>query len=112
MDNALDAMGDQLEEGSLRVVAAYVAENGNVVVEIGDNGPGIPLEIQKRVFEPFFTTKPPGVGTDWVCTFTYNIIVHKHHGSINLVSRPGATRFVVTLPVQFQKGESAPSGAA
>ena len=112
MDNALDAMQPQLEAGqpaelSLRTYAS----NGSVVVEIGDNGPGVPRDIKNRVFEPFFTTKPPGVGTGLGLHITYNIIVHKHHGSIQLLSEPGATRFVVTLPVQFQKGESAPSGA-
>jgi signal transduction histidine kinase len=112
MDNALDAMRPQLEEGKPAELSLRTsASDGNVIVEIGDNGPGIPPDIQKRVFEPFFTTKPPGVGTGLGLHITYNIIVHKHHGSIKLESGPGATRFLVTLPVQFQKGESAPSGA-
>jgi len=112
MDNALDAMRPQLEEGKPAELSLRThASDGNVIVEIGDNGPGVPADIQNRVFEPFFTTKPPGVGSGLGLHITYNIIVHKHHGSIKLLSSPGATRFLVTLPVQFQKGESAPSAA-
>jgi signal transduction histidine kinase len=113
MDNALDAMRDQIERGQPAELSVRTSvSDDNVIVEIGDNGPGVPKEIQNRVFEPFFTTKPPGVGTGLGLHITYNIIVHKHHGSIKLVSSPGSTRFLVTLPVQFQKGESAPSGPA
>src|SRR6202044_2327396 len=48
-------------EGTLPVRPAR--DEDRVLVEIGDTGPGIPADIQKRIFEPFFTTKPVGVGT-------------------------------------------------
>ena len=57
LDNAVDAM-----QGRGEIILRTRAEGNKVIVEIQDNGPGIPAEIQKRVYEPFFTTKPPGLG--------------------------------------------------
>jgi signal transduction histidine kinase len=73
-----------------------------VVVEVNDNGPGIPPEIQGRVFDQFFTTKGPGKGTGLGLDISYRIVVDKHRGDIRLTSRPGATRFEVWLPVNFE----------
>jgi signal transduction histidine kinase len=96
VDNAIDAMRGQ---GEL-VLRTYTRE-GDVVVEIIDNGPGIPPEVQPRIFEPFFTTKAPGAGTGLGLHIAYNIIVHKHHGQIQVASKPGETCFRVELPVQL-----------
>ena len=68
------------------------------IVEIEDNGPGIPAGIQDRIFEPFFTTKPPGVGTGLGLDISYNIVVNKHRGDIRLESEPGRTCFQIWLP--------------
>jgi signal transduction histidine kinase len=93
IDNALDAMGTQ---GELRVRTARDIDG--VLVEIGDNGPGIPKEIQARIFDPFFTTKGVGDGTglglDTACR-----IIRNHHGTIRVESQPGDTRFQVRLPL-------------
>ncbi len=70
----------------------------DVLVEIWDNGPGIPAELQSRVFEPFFTTKVPGRGLG-LGLDTAQRIVNKHSGSLTLQSRPGATCFQVRLPL-------------
>ena len=94
--NAIDATQGH-GELSLRTYAA----DGTVVVEIIDDGPGIPPEIQPRIFEPFFTTKAPGVGTGLGLHIAYNIVVHKHRGQIQVTSRPGETRLRVVLPVQL-----------
>jgi signal transduction histidine kinase len=75
-----------------------------VVVEIEDDGPGIPPEIQSRLFDPFFTTKPPGQGTGLGLDISYNIIVHRHRGDIKVSSEPGKTCFQVWLPVNFEAG--------
>jgi signal transduction histidine kinase len=99
IDNAVDAMEGR---GEL-LLRTYRKGNDYVVVEIADNGPGIPEEIQARIFEPFFTTKPPGVGTGLGLHITYNIIVNKHRGQVKVTSRPGMTCFQVTLPVQLSK---------
>jgi signal transduction histidine kinase len=98
IDNALDAVRD----GGELVLRTYTRD-GDAVVEVIDNGPGIPPEVQHRIFEPFFTTKGPGVGTGLGLHIAYNIIVHKHHGEIQVSSTPGETRFQVVLPVRLAR---------
>ena len=96
IDNAIDATEGH-GELSLR---AYTADS-SVVVEIIDDGPGIPPEIQPRIFEPFFSTKGPGVGAGLGLHIVYNIVVHRHRGQIQLASRPGETRLRVVLPIHL-----------
>jgi len=93
IDNAIDAMGGK---GELRV-RTYRDENC-VVVEIGDNGPGISPEVKGHIFEPFFTTKGVGEGTG-LGLDTVQRIVRKHRGNIQVDSKPGDTRFQVWLPL-------------
>ncbi|MGA7560281.1 MAG: ATP-binding protein [Terriglobales bacterium] len=93
IDNAIDAMGGQ---GELRV-RTYRSDDC-VVVEIGDNGPGISPEVQPHIFEPFFTTKGVGEGTG-LGLDTVQRIVKKHRGNIQVTSQPGDTRFQVWLPL-------------
>jgi signal transduction histidine kinase len=93
MDNAIDAMQGK---GELRLRTAR--ELDRVLVEIGDNGPGIPAEVQQHLFEPFFTTKGVGEGTG-LGLDTVSRIVRNHHGEIRVVSKPGDTRFQVYLPI-------------
>jgi hypothetical protein len=69
-----------------------------VVVEIGDNGTGISPEIKSHIFEPFFTTKGVGDGTG-LGLDTVQRIVKKHKGNIQVISKPGDTRFQVRLPL-------------
>jgi len=107
VDNAVQAMGGH-GELSLR---SY-AEGPWVVVEITDNGPGIPAEIQDRIFDPFFTTKPPGEGAGLGLNVSHNVIVQKHGGSIDVRSEPGATCFRVRLPLALAGDDSPPSARA
>ena len=93
IDNAIDAMHGQ---GELRI--RTYRHDGCVVVEIGDNGPGIPPEVEPHIFEPFFTTKGVGQGTG-LGLDTGQRIVKKHQGNIQVTSKPGDTRFQVWLPV-------------
>jgi signal transduction histidine kinase len=93
IDNAVDAMGGN---GELRV--RTYREDNCVVVEIGDNGPGIPAETEAHIFEPFFTTKGVGEGTG-LGLDTAQRIVKKHRGNIQVLSQPGDTRFQVRLPL-------------
>jgi len=93
IDNAIDSMGGK---GELRV--RTYREDDCVVVEIGDNGPGIAPEVQPRIFEPFFTTKGVGEGTG-LGLDTVQRIVRKHRGNIQIDSQPGDTRFQVRLPL-------------
>lgn len=93
IDNAIDAMGGK---GELRV--RTYREDGCVVVEISDNGPGIPEEVRPHIFEPFFTTKGVGEGTG-LGLDTAQRIIRKHNGNIQVDSKPGDTRFRVWLPL-------------
>src|SRR5207245_11598527 len=92
-DNAVDAMN---VIGELRV--RTYRDDSCVVVEIGDNGPGIPPDVEAHMFEPFFTTNDVGQGTG-LGLDTVQRIVKKHRGSIQVNSQPGDTRFQVWLPL-------------
>ncbi len=94
IDNAVDAVGAR---GELTIITRN--ENDFVMVEIKDNGPGIPKDVQERVFEPFFSTKDVGEGTGLGLDITYRI-VKQHKGTIEFHSKPGETRFIVRLPVE------------
>jgi signal transduction histidine kinase len=97
LDNAADALDGQ---GQITIRTSHDAEW--VVVEIEDDGPGIPLEIQPKIFDPFFTTKAPGQGTGLGLDISYNIVVQRHRGDIKLKSQPGQTCFEVWLPVNSE----------
>ena len=97
IDNAVDAMEGK---GELRIRTAR--ELDRLLVEIGDDGPGIPPEVQAHIFEPFFTTKGVGQGTG-LGLETARRIVQEHSGEITVQSVPGDTRFQIRLPL--------PSGA-
>jgi signal transduction histidine kinase len=107
VDNAIDAMQGR---GELRIRVAPIGAE-QVLVEITDNGPGIPPELQPKIFEPFLTTKPPGKGTGLGLHLAYNIVVDRHRGEIQVQSRPGETRFQVSLPVRLARdtAESPPT---
>jgi signal transduction histidine kinase len=94
IDNAVQAMNGV---GTL-TIKTY-RQGDQVVVSIGDTGPGVPDDIKKRVFEPFFTTKPVGQGTGLGLDISYRIVVNGHGGDIVLDSKPGDTKFQVRLPL-------------
>ena len=95
IDNAADAMA-----GRGHIEIRTHRDGDWVLVEIEDDGPGIPRHIQHQVFDPFFTTKEPGKGTGLGLSTTYSIITEKHHGTIVVRSTPGKTCFSVRLPIQ------------
>lgn len=97
IDNAIDAMDGK---GEL-IIRAY-SKDSEVMVEIEDNGPGIPEENQSKLFSPFFTTKPMGKGTGMGLNLSYNIVT-KHGGDIRIDSQPGRTCFQVSLPINPEK---------
>jgi signal transduction histidine kinase len=92
IDNAIDAMNGR---GDLLVRTA--SDFGSILVEIRDNGAGIPQEIRDHIFEPFFTTKPVGDGTGLGLDTVYRI-VQSHRGQVRVDSEPGRTSFQVRLP--------------
>jgi signal transduction histidine kinase len=93
VDNAIDALG---ESGTITIRTRR--EEDSAVVEISDNGPGIPAELQARVFESFYTTKDVGKGTGLGLQTARRIVVDRHDGSLTLESVPGRTTFRVRLP--------------
>jgi signal transduction histidine kinase len=97
IDNAIDAIGERHGNILLRTKR----ENNNiVVVEISDDGPGIPQDIQPRIFEQFFTTKGVSKGTGLGLSISYRIVVEMHKGDISFTSKPGDTRFEIRLPMK------------
>jgi signal transduction histidine kinase len=72
-----------------------------VIIQIRDNGPGIPGEHLSRLFDPFFTTKPVGQGTGLGLSISYQIIVEKHHGILKCFSEPGhGAEFWIEIPIR------------
>jgi CheY-like chemotaxis protein/anti-sigma regulatory factor (Ser/Thr protein kinase) len=98
-----------LEVAPPRRLAVRAREAGaEVVVEVEDNGPGMPPEVARRAFEPFFTTKPQGVGTGIGLSVCHGIVA-AHGGRIEVESRgegAAGTTFRVTLPVAPADGGS------
>ncbi|MFD0482070.1 sensor histidine kinase [Kineococcus sp. GCM10028916] len=95
LDNALDA----LAPGPGTVTVRVRDGDPGVVVEIADDGPGIPPELLGRIFEPFVTTKDVGQGTGLGLDIAWRIVVHRHHGRLGVTSEPGNTVFRVWLPL-------------
>jgi signal transduction histidine kinase len=100
IDNAIHAVN-----GAGKICVGTALEDNQIVVEIVDNGSGIPAAVQPHLFEPFFTTKPVGTGTGLGLVISNRIVGDRHGGEIEFESKPGETRFKVRLPV----GRKSPS---
>jgi signal transduction histidine kinase len=121
LDNAIDAAADGGDPGGDgdaagartggraggRVRVRAFADGGDVVVEVEDDGPGVPDALRERVWEPFFTTKPVGRGTGLGLDIARHVVVEQHGGRLTFESRPGRTVFAVRLP----SGAPAPAAA-
>ena len=94
--NAIQALGDS---GTL-TITTHRDSGECAVVEIGDDGPGIPAEIQERIFDPFFTTKDVGNGTGLGLDTARRIVSERHRGTLSVESEPGHTVFQVWLPIE------------
>jgi signal transduction histidine kinase len=104
IDNAVSAMESSDGTGTLTVRTAL--ERDQLMVEFRDTGPGVPQEIRGRIFDPFFTTKPVGEGTGLGLDISWRIVVNKHHGTLQVESVPGDTRFQVLLPLTAVDNET------
>ncbi len=101
--NAAQAIGEKQERtGSTRrgrITVRTRRVRDTVTIEVADDGPGMTAEVRARIFDPFFTTKPVGRGTGQGLSMVHATIVQKHHGAIEVRSRPGeGAQFVIALP--------------
>lgn len=110
LDNAVYALKqevkrreEQQESFTPTIWLRTALQNDQIWIEIADNAAGIPSEVQSRIFEPFFTTKGMGEGSGLGLDIVQRIIVQRHHGDIRVASKPGETRFTITLPIQHSK---------
>ena len=118
LTNAIDAIDESLSSlkdldnsqvpdlpaktGEIRI-HTEVKENSWVVIQISDNGNGIPEQVLPKLFDPFFTTKPIGKGTGLGLSVSYQIIVDKHQGKMDVVSEPGqGAEFTIEIPLSSQ----------
>jgi signal transduction histidine kinase len=100
LKNALDAACEREDAANVSVRSSYHRQKHAVRIEISDNGPGIPADLQPRIFEPFFSTKPSGIGTGLGLAVSRRI-VEQHEGTLSFDSAPGlGTTFLIELPVQ------------
>jgi signal transduction histidine kinase len=104
--NAIDALEEAMMQGKLLglipqiQIATHTIANQQVVIEIADNGIGIPESIQERLFEPLFTTKPVGKGTGLGLAIAHQIVVERHHGTLKVNSQVGqGAEFVIKIPI-------------
>jgi signal transduction histidine kinase len=93
LDNAIDALG---QTGTITI--STHADGECAVVQISDDGPGVPEDVAPRIFDPFFTTKDVGAGTGLGLATARRIVVDRHDGSLTLDSKPGRTTFTVRIP--------------
>ena len=98
--NAAHAMPERDTPNVITLRTSVAPEEHMVLIEIQDNGSGIPEAIQDRIFDPFFTTKTVGKGTGQGLTIVHDIIVNKHGGQIQCASAPGqGTTFTLRIPL-------------
>lgn len=101
IDNAIDAVKVNGNKNS-NIWLRTRREGNYIVVEIADDGPGIPQNVQSRIFEPFITTKSVGKGTGLGLSISHRVVVEMHYGNISFESEPGDTRFYVRLSISFK----------
>ncbi len=93
------------DEEGLLIIKTYTKESKGknwIIIEVSDNGKGMPSEVRKKIFDPFFTTKPVGVGTGLGLSVSFGII-EKHKGTIKVASEEGiGTTFSIHLPLNEQ----------
>jgi two-component system, NtrC family, sensor kinase len=97
INNAIDAIG---KDGEITITTRGLLKNGELSIEINDNGPGMPKEVLQKIFDPFFTTKEVGKGTGLGLSISFSII-EKLGGRIMVASEEGkGTTFTIYLPVR------------
>jgi len=102
--NAAHSIQEAIEAGLIvwgRIRIKTTQENNQAVIEVEDNGMGIPESLIDKIFDPFFTTKKFGMGMGQGLAIAHNTIVHKHKGTLGVISEPRhGARFRITLPLE------------
>jgi len=106
--NARDALKDQRGPNRRIEVSAMVGPNGDILIRVADNGPGVPAEIRERIFEPFFTAKPFGSGTGLGLALSFGI-VRDAGGVLSLLPGTTGATFQIALPAAADAAEEAPA---
>lgn len=99
LSNAIDALRQENVRAP-EITIRTRCHRHQAIIEIADNGPGIPAHIQEKIFDPFFSTKPVGKGTGLGMALSYQIIVEKHHGQLLYQERQSGAHFIIYLPLQ------------
>jgi signal transduction histidine kinase len=98
--NASHAIVEANRSGDGRIDVSTRRDGAWIEIRVADNGAGIPDDARPKIFEPFFTTKEVGRGTGQGLAVTYDVIVNKHGGKIDVESRVGeGTCFVIRIPI-------------
>jgi two-component system NtrC family sensor kinase len=107
--NAIDALEEDYEKRSPQspitpsINIRTLAQKDMVLIDIGDNGPGMTETVKHQLFNPFFTTKKVGEGTGLGLAISYQIVVEKHGGQLQCLSTPGqGTHFLIEIPIWHQ----------
>jgi len=106
--NAAQAIeGQKRKEKGLIGIRTSVSGD-RAIIEISDDGPGIPEPLSLKIFDPFFTTKEPGKGTGLGLSISYDIIVTKHRGHLEVGPSPaGGASFTIELPISGPEADGA-----
>jgi signal transduction histidine kinase len=101
LNNAFYAVMERAGKADYKPKVSVITkrESNAVLIEIADNGSGIPDDKLAKIFQPFFTTKPTGEGTGLGLSLSYDIITKGHGGSLTCDTKPNEyTKFTITLP--------------
>ena len=105
VNNAFYAVNERQkkEQGNTykpRVTLTTTKQAGQVIIEVADNGIGIPQQVKEKIFQPFFTTKPTGEGTGLGLSLSYDIVTKGHGGELRVETKEGiGTEFIIQLPI-------------
>jgi signal transduction histidine kinase/CheY-like chemotaxis protein len=111
MLNAAQAIETSGKGDHIALTARLLPGGESIAIDVIDNGPGIPVEIGKRVFEPLFTTKPAGQGTGIGLAFCHRVI-HSHGGTIEIMPSEEGAHFHITMPVAADSSQRAAVSSA
>ncbi|MGH9742206.1 MAG: ATP-binding protein, partial [Candidatus Acidiferrum sp.] len=109
--NARQAIAGEGKAGTIRLRTARI-EDRRILLQVTDDGPGVPRTVLARIFDPFFTTKPAGVGTGLGLSIVLSV-VREHGGQVNVSSTPqGGAQFSIELPAAAAESFLGPAHTA